>query len=62
MEPSATLPPKPPRSILGKIFDVLSGFGLATVTVLLLVLLTWFDTLEQFENGLFRTMIKYFDL
>ena len=51
---------KAPRSILGKIFDVLSGFGLATCTLLLLGLLTWFATLEQIDNGLYPTLTKYF--
>ena len=60
MEIPATPPPKPIRSIPGKIFDVLSGFGLATVTLLLLGLLTWFATLEQVDNGLYPTLNKYF--
>lgn len=46
---AATL--KPARSIAGRIFDVLSGFGLATVLLLLLGLLTWFATLEQVVNS-----------
>lgn len=61
MEISATPPPvKAPRSIPGKIFDLLSGFGLATATLLLLGLLTWFATLEQVDNGLYPTLDKYF--
>lgn len=51
---------KAPRSMAGKIFDVLSGFGLATITLLLLGLLTWFATLEQIDNGLYPTLTKYF--
>lgn len=51
---------KAPRSLPGKIFDVLSGFGLATITLLLLGLLTWFATLEQIDNGLYPTLLKYF--
>ncbi len=39
---------------------MLSGFGLATVTLLVLGLLTWFATLEQVENGLYPTLNKYF--
>lgn len=46
--------------MLGKIFDVLSGFGLATITLILLGLLTWFATLEQVDNGLYPTLNKYF--
>lgn len=49
------------RSLPGRIFDFLSGFGLATVTLLLLGLLTWFATLEQIDNGLYPTLAKYFD-
>jgi hypothetical protein len=52
--------PKPPRSLAGKVFDVLSGFGLATILLLLLGLLTWFATLEQIDNGLYPTLNKYF--
>jgi hypothetical protein len=51
---------KPPQSFEGKIFDVLSGFGLATILLLLLGLLTWFATLEQIDNGLYPTLNKYF--
>ena len=61
MEISETPPStKAPRSLAGKIFDVLSGFGLATVTLLILGLLTWFATLEQVDNGLYPTLNKYF--
>lgn len=51
---------KPARSIAGKTFDVLSGFGLATLLLLILGLLTWFATLEQIDNGLYPTLNKYF--
>ena len=51
---------KAPRSLPGKIFDVLSGFGLATILLLMLGLLTWFATLEQIDNGLYPTLKKYF--
>jgi hypothetical protein len=44
----------------GRIFDVLSGFGLATILLLLLGLLTWFATLEQIDKGLYPTLNKYF--
>lgn len=61
MEISETPPSgKPPRSFAGRIYDVLSGFGLATITLLLLGLLTWFATLEQIDNGLYPTLNKYF--
>jgi hypothetical protein len=52
--------PSRPRSIGGWIFGVLSGFGLATILLLLLGLLTWFATLEQIDNGLYPTLNKYF--
>jgi hypothetical protein len=59
---SATEPaaPKPARSLGGKIFDILSGFGLATILLLILGLLTFFATLEQVEYGLYPTLNKYF--
>lgn len=50
-------PPNPYR----KAFDLLSGFGLATILLLILGLLTWFATLEQIDNGLHQTLRKYFD-
>ncbi len=55
-------PPTParPRSLAGMIYDVLSGFGLATILLLLLGLLTWFATLEQIDHGLYPTLNKYF--
>jgi hypothetical protein len=55
-------PPLPARSrsIAGMIYDVLSGFGLATILLLLLGLLTWFATLEQIDHGLYPTLNKYF--
>jgi hypothetical protein len=49
-----------PRSLAGRIFDLLSGFGLATILLILLGLLTWFATLEQVEHGLYATLNKYF--
>ena len=52
--------PKVPKTLPGKIFDLLSGFGLATVLLLMLGLLTWFATLEQIDNGLYPTLKKYF--
>jgi hypothetical protein len=52
---------KNPPSWPQRVFDVLSGFGLATILLLLLGLLTWFATLEQIDNGLYPTLRKYFD-
>ena len=51
---------KPSKTLAGNIFDVLSGFGLATTTLLLLGLLTWLATLEQIDKGLYPTLNKYF--
>ncbi|MEX1114865.1 MAG: cytochrome c biogenesis protein ResB [Akkermansiaceae bacterium] len=60
MENSEIPPARKSKSIGGKLFDVLSGFGLATITLLLLGVLTWFATLEQIDNGLYPTLNKYF--
>lgn len=48
------------KSPVRKVYDFLSGFQLATVTLLLLFLLTWLATLEQIDNGLYPTLEKYF--
>ncbi|QTN31844.1 cytochrome c biogenesis protein ResB [Akkermansiaceae bacterium] len=52
--------PEGGKSSFRKIYDFLSGFHLATVTLLLLLLLTWLATLEQIDNGLYPTLNKYF--
>lgn len=43
-----------------RVFDFLSGYKLATVLLLLLMVLTWLGTLEQIEFGLYATLKKYF--
>ncbi len=43
-----------------RIYKVLSGFGLATTLLVILMLLTWLATLEQVEHGLHMTLEKYF--
>ncbi len=43
-----------------RLYRILSGFGLATVLLLLMGVLTWFATLEQIDNGLHATLNKYF--
>lgn len=56
-------PPKKtrkPKSVARKIYDFLSGFHLATITLLLLLVLTWLATLEQIDHGLHPTLHKYF--
>jgi hypothetical protein len=50
-----------PKSPSGRAIEILSGFGLATILLLLLGLLTWFATLEQIDHGLYPTLRKYFD-
>lgn len=52
---------RPDRSLPGRLFDFLSGFGLATTLLLLLGVLTWLATLEQVDHGLYDTLNKYFD-
>lgn len=43
-----------------RFFDFLSGFGLATFLLILLMVLTWLATLEQVRHGLHVTLNKYF--
>lgn len=43
------------------LLNFLSGFTLATILMVLLLLQTWFATLEQVEHGLHATLRKYFD-
>ena len=54
-------PPKPRPSPAGRLLNVLSGLGLATILLVLLGLLTWLATLEQIDSGLHHTLRKYFD-
>jgi hypothetical protein len=49
-----------PPSIPARIYKLLSGFGLATTLLVILMLLTWLATLEQVEHGLHMTLEKYF--
>lgn len=44
-----------------RVFNFLSGLGLATVLLLILGIQTWLATLEQIQNGLYPTLTKYFD-
>ncbi len=52
--------PKANRSVRQVLFDAFSGFGLATILLLLMGVLTWLATLEQIDNGLHATLRKYF--
>ncbi len=49
------------RSLWARLYGFLSGYPLATVLLLLLLLLTWLGTLEQVDHGLHATLQKYFD-
>jgi len=49
------------KPLLVRIYHVLSGFGLATVLLLILMVQTWLATLEQVHYGLHATLQKYFD-
>ncbi|SHJ27820.1 ResB-like family protein [Rubritalea squalenifaciens DSM 18772] len=51
---------KQPTSLGGQIMRVLSGYEIAIISMLLLLLLTLFCTLEQVESGLYWTLKKYF--
>lgn len=55
-----TQPPAKNRCALRKTYDILSGFHVATATLLLLLVLTWLATLEQIDAGLYPTLNKYF--
>ncbi|MCW1886222.1 cytochrome c biogenesis protein ResB [Luteolibacter flavescens] len=50
------------KSIPARIYDVLSGFGLATILLVILMIQTWLATLEQVHYGLHATLQKYFDI
>lgn len=50
-----------PKSIPLRAFDVISGLGLATILLLILMALTWLATLEQIHHGLHATLEKYFN-
>jgi hypothetical protein len=55
-----TTRPASGKSPFRKTYDFLSGFHLATATLLLLLALTWLATLEQVDHGLYPTLNKYF--
>jgi len=48
-------------SIFAKLFAFFSSFGVATVLLSLLLLITLLGTLEQVEHGLFDSQKKYFE-
>lgn len=47
-------------SLFNKIISFLAGFKLASILLILLLLLTFFGTLEQVDYGLYPTIQKYF--
>jgi hypothetical protein len=49
-----------PPTLPVRIFKLLSGFGLATSLLVILMILTWLATLEQVHHGLYATLQKYF--
>lgn len=51
----------PPKSLFERVIAFLSSFGLATVLLVLLLVITFLGTLEQVEHGLFDSQAKYFD-
>jgi len=55
-----TQTPAKNRTGLRIAYDFLSGFHVATATLLLLLVLTWLATLEQIDAGLYPTLTKYF--
>lgn len=48
-------------SILAKLFSLFASFGLATIVLTLLLVITILGTLEQVEHGLFESQAKYFE-
>lgn len=52
---------QPPPSIAVRLFRFLSGYGLAVVCLLLLLVLTWLSTLEQPAKGLYEVQKRYYD-
>ncbi|MEZ0388236.1 MAG: cytochrome c biogenesis protein ResB [Verrucomicrobium sp.] len=58
---SSTPPAKPPTSLLSKAYHFIASFGLATVVLIFLLLVTYLGTLEQVEHGLYESQRKYFE-
>ncbi|WP_193214392.1 cytochrome c biogenesis protein ResB [Luteolibacter marinus] len=52
--------PADPPSIPVRIFNLLSGLGLATTLLVILMVETWLATMEQVDAGLHMTLQKYF--
>lgn len=48
-------------SLPAKLFSILASFGLATIVLTLLLVITTLGTLEQVEHGLYESQAKYFE-
>jgi len=53
---------KKPKSFLGKVWRVLSGYEIAVVTMLMLLLLTWLCTIDMKDRGIYATVHAYYDV
>lgn len=51
----------PSKSLPGKLFDLLSSYGLAIVVLSFLLIITYFGTLSQKDIGLLDSQAKYFE-
>ncbi|MEI6535388.1 MAG: hypothetical protein WCN98_08625, partial [Verrucomicrobiaceae bacterium] len=51
----------PTLTFASRLFRFFSSFGMATVILALLLLITLLGTLEQVDHGLFKTQQKYFE-
>ena len=59
--PPATRRGKKDASLAWKVIQFFSSFGLATVVLFFLFIITWVGTLEQVENGLHVTVRDFFE-
>lgn len=50
-----------PRNLPLVAFDIFSSYGFTVIILVLLLVLTFLGTLEQAQEGLFRTQAKYFN-
>ncbi|MEM7516370.1 MAG: hypothetical protein AAF368_05545, partial [Planctomycetota bacterium] len=52
---------KKPTTLAGKVVGLLGSFGLASVLIFFLFLLTWLGTLAQTEDGIYEVQKAYFE-
>jgi hypothetical protein len=57
----SSTPSKPSQSLLSKLYHFAASFGVATVVLTFLLLITYLGTLEQVEHGLYISQKKYFE-